>query len=221
MTLSLYPTRNMTIKDNDEDWNPIPAIATEKILETVTLDGPIVEPAAGTGIATDVLRQETGQVVIPTDIRDTGIKGLEVADFMSEAMWEIVDHIQPKSLVTLPPYGHYNEFMETIIGYLQHSSIEQALMFGRDIHMHTQRRIELLYTSYMPWDVYHIDKRIPSYHKKTKKLVQSRHDNIWIHFHKDGEQRTDFIFISDEEYKREEKRFGEQLVNSGFELRGE
>ena len=91
-------------KARGDDLYETPIQATRALIRTGELPNVIWEPAAGRGAMVGPLR-EAGYKVAASDIRDYGVEGARVLDFMS--------FTQPspfEAIVTNPPYRFANEF---------------------------------------------------------------------------------------------------------------
>ena len=92
---SKYRT-NMAVRRVTKDFNITPAFVTEALLEVEQFDGPILEPACGTGEMAAVLKTH-GYEVEASDLIDRGY-GVGGRHFLNRSE-------RVANIVTNPPYG--------------------------------------------------------------------------------------------------------------------
>lgn len=88
---------NMAQRRLSKDYNITPAFVTEALLDVEKFDGPILEPACGTGEMAEVLKAH-GYEVESSDLREDLGYGVGGKDFLKRTERAV-------NIVTNPPYG--------------------------------------------------------------------------------------------------------------------
>jgi hypothetical protein len=154
------------------DYYPTPAVATNILLEKVVFEGPILEPASGSGDISKVLEQ-AGFKVESSDLQTSdmvyGKKGL---DFLKRE-----DRFE--SLITNPPYVLAEEFILQSLRLFN----KKCAFLVRIAFLESARRFKI-FTDNPPHKVIIISKRLPFYANNRWIRQGAVFGHCWVVFEK-------------------------------------
>lgn len=154
---------------DDYDWYIEPDWCVELLIQKVSFDGPIHDPACGSGTIPQVLKDH-GWAATGSDIVDRGY-GYRCTDFLAEEI--LYDNI-----VTNPPYRQAAAFVKRALQVCR----GKVAMIVRLDFLAAQRRNRSLFTPYPPVLVIVLSRR-PSMPPGWLPEVEAKggqHDYCWI-----------------------------------------
>jgi hypothetical protein len=163
--------RHTYAEDNgDAYFTCPPAVVSFLHLERPYLPQALLEPCAGEG-AISTLLQRAGYDVTTFDIKDYGLPGCQVADYLK------LPPLGVEGVVTNPPYILARQFLEKALAEVRYV----ALLVRTNFLFEGVGRTELLEVQHPPTRVWLTDVRLPMMHRAgwTGKATSSNTPYAW------------------------------------------